>query len=150
MKNLVFALLGVFLAGSVMAQSEPVKWNFTSKKISDKVYEIHLTATLDKGWHIYSQTQPKDAISQPTKIAFITNPLLNLDGKVKEVGKMEKFHDAALGASANQYSKTVNFVQKVTLKAAAKTSVAGTVEYQLCDDSKCLPPKKMPFKVNVG
>ena len=115
MKKLVFALLGIFMAGAVMAQSEPVKWNFSSKKkISDKVYEIHLTATLDNGWHIYSQTQPKDAISQPTKIAFTSNPLTNLEGSVKEVGKMEKFHDAAHWRQRQPIQQNRKIWQKVT------------------------------------
>lgn len=150
MKKLFFTVAAIIFFSNAQAQADPSSWTFSAKKISDKVYEIHMTTTLKSGWHIYSQVQPGDAIAQPTKVAFSPNPLLNFDGKVKELGKMEKFHDAALGASANQYSKTVNFVQKVTLKAAAKTTVSGTVEYQLCDDKKCLPPKKMPFKVSIG
>ena len=66
------------------------------------------------------------------------------------MGKMEKFHDKIVGASANQYSKTVTFVQKVTLKAAAKTNISGKVTYQTCDDKQCLPPKTVPFKIDLG
>ena len=150
MKKLLFfvvAICSVFLA---QAQLNPVSWQFSSKKISDKVYEIHLTATMENGWHLYSQVQPKDAIALPTEFAFNKNPLATPSGAIKEVGKMEKFKDASLGVSANQYSKTVNFVQKITLKAAVKTNVSGTVTYQTCDDKQCLPPKKVPFKINLG
>lgn len=150
MKKLLFVVAAVLLFTAVEAQLNPVSWKFSSKKISDKVYEVHMTATINNGWHLYSQTQPADAINIPTKFSFTGNPLLKLEGAVKEVGKMEKFHDASLGASANQYSKTVNFVQKVTLKAAAKTNVSGTVTFQTCDDKQCLPPKKVPFKVDLG
>ena len=150
MKKVVLIAFGALLIGCVQAQTEPVSWNFTAKKISEKVYEIHMTATLKSGWHIYSQVQPKDAISIPTKFDFTNNPLIAMDGKVKEIGKMEKFHDAATQISANQYAKTVSFVQKISLKVKAKTNITGTVEYQLCDDKKCLPPKKMPFKVQIG
>ncbi|HMR85799.1 MAG TPA: protein-disulfide reductase DsbD family protein, partial [Niabella sp.] len=108
------------------------------------------TAVMQSGWHLYSQTQPSDAINIPTQFVFAANPLVTLTGKVAEVGKMEKFRDATVGASANQYSKTVTFVQKVTLKAAAKTNISGTVTYQTCDDKQCLPPKKVPFKVDLG
>ncbi len=131
---------------TALAQS-PVSWAFTSKKISDKVYEVHMTATIIKGWHLYAQTQPKDAIAQPTSFQFNNNPLLNFDGKVKEVGKLEKYKDKVLDLSAYQYSNKVNFVQIVKLKGNAKTAVIGKLEYQTCDDKKCLPPKTIPFTI---
>ena len=62
---------GIFFSGSlgtitVRAQLNPVSWSFTSKKITDKTYEVHLTATMQSGWHLYSQVQPEDAIAIPT------------------------------------------------------------------------------------
>ncbi len=150
MKKLLLILSTVFLMGSVFAQSEPVSWSFSAKKVSGKTYDVYMTATLKTGWHIYSQTQPKDAIALPTKFAFSNNPLATLVGDVKEVGKMQKVKDEALGATAHQFSNKVNFVQRVTLKSDAKTNINGTVEYQLCDDKMCLPPKKLPVKIPVG
>ncbi|HMR92244.1 MAG TPA: protein-disulfide reductase DsbD family protein, partial [Chitinophagaceae bacterium] len=106
-------------------------------------------ATIQSGWHLYSQTQPEDAIAIPTGIKFTGNPLLSLEGGIKEVGKLEKFHDKKLALSANQYSKKVDFVQVVKLKANAKTNVSGSIEYQTCDDEKCLPPKTVKFSVAI-
>lgn len=146
---LVFVAL-IALVSYSNAQIDPVSWNFSAKKVSDKVYDVYMTANLKPGWHIYSQSQAKDAIALPTEFNFTKNPLMTFAGKVKEVGKMEKFYDKTLKASANQYSKTVSFVQRVTLKASVKTTLAGAVEYQTCDDKKCLPPKKVPFKIPVG
>lgn len=131
------------------AQTDPVKWSFASKKIADKTYEVHLTATMQSGWHLYSQVQPEDAIAIPTGFTINNNPLLSLEGKIKEVGKMEKFHDKKLEVSANQYSGKVNFVQVVKLKANAKTNFTGSVEYQTCDDKKCLPPRTVNFSVQL-
>src|SRR5688500_19559967 len=94
MKKIVFTLISVFTIAFASAQTlNPVSWSFTSKKISDKEYEIRMIATLQKGWHLYSQTQPDDAIAQPTTISFNKNPLLEFEGKVKEVGKLEKYKD---------------------------------------------------------
>lgn len=126
---------------------DPVKWTFTSKKIDAKTYEIYLNANIQMGWHLYSQTQPKDAIINPTEIVFSKNPLVSLDGKAREKGKMELYSDKRLGISANQYSNQVQFVQKIKLKASAKTNVSGSVEYQTCDDKKCLPAKKVMFNL---
>ncbi|HYM93015.1 MAG TPA: protein-disulfide reductase DsbD domain-containing protein [Chitinophagaceae bacterium] len=140
----LFFLLTGFAAS---AQLNPVSWDFSAKKTADKTYEIHLTATIQSGWHLYSQTQPEDAIAIPTGITFTANPLVQLNGKAKEIGKMQKFHDSKLGVSANQYSNKVDFVQVVKLKANVKTNIAGGVEFQTCDDEKCLPPKTVNFNI---
>lgn len=141
----------VVIAGtlSANAQLNPVSWSFSSKKISDKTYELHLTATMQTGWHLFSQVQPEDAVAIPTGFKLNSNPLVTLDGKIKEVGKMEKFHDPKLDISANQYANKVDFVQVVKLKSNVKTSVTGSVEYQTCDDKKCLPPKTVTFSIPV-
>lgn len=147
MKKLWLIALFVFSVGIASAQLNPVSWSFTSKKISDKEYELQMTATIQQGWHLYSQVQPEDAIAQPTSFNFNKNPLLDLAGTVKEVGKLEKYKDEKLDVSANQYSNKVVFVQKVKLKGRAKTAVTGKLEFQTCDDEKCLPPKTVNFSI---
>lgn len=148
MKATLFGL--VLLISGIVSAQDPVSWSFTSKKLPNGTYEIHLTATIQNGWHLYSQSQPEDAIAIPTTFTIASNPLLEKVGKIKEVGKLEKFHDKELDLSANQYSKTVDFVQVVKLKGKAKTSFSGSVEYQTCDDKKCLPPKTVNFKVALN
>jgi thiol:disulfide interchange protein DsbD len=141
-------LLSLFLFGAMtLSAQNPISWAFTSKKLPNGNYEIHMTATIEKGWHLYSQTQPEDAIAIPTTFTITSNPLVEKIGKIKEEGKLEKFHDKELDLSANQYSTTVNFVQTIKLKGKAKTSFAGSVEYQTCDDKKCMTPKTVNFKV---
>ncbi len=148
MKKIFYTLIILVVAATANAQMlNPVQWEYSAKKIADKTYEIHLTATMQPTWHLYSQTQPADAINNPTEIVFTKNPLVTLDGKTKEVGKMQLFKDPRLKISANQYADKVDFVQVVKLKANVKTNVVGTVEFQTCDDKKCLPPKKVDFSV---
>jgi thiol:disulfide interchange protein DsbD len=72
---------------------------------------------------------------------------LDFDGNVKEVGKLEKYKDEKLDIAANQYSNKVDFVQVVKLRGKAKTAVTGKLEYQTCDDKKCLPPKTVAFSI---
>jgi thiol:disulfide interchange protein DsbD len=144
-------LLGMLLIGSMAVSAQnPVTWTFTSKKLTNNTYEIHMTATIEKGWHLYSQTQPEDAIAMPTTLTIAGNPLIEMVGQIKEDGDLQKFHDKELDLSANQYSKTVNFVQTVKLKGKVKTSFNGSVEFQTCDDKKCLPPKTIDFKVALN
>lgn len=150
MKKLVF-FVSVFMVASQLNSQipDPISWNFSTKKTGDKTYEILLTANIQSGWHLYSQVQPQDAIAIPTDIIFKANPILSLEKNIKEVGKMEKFHDEVLKVSANQYSEKVVFVQVAKLKANAKTNISGSVEYQTCDDKKCLPPKTVNFSVAI-
>src|SRR5688572_30778128 len=148
-KPLFTFLILSLTAMAANAQLNPVSWTFTTKKIADKTYEIHLTAVMQSGWHLYSQVQPEDAIAMPTGFSLNSNPLLSLEGKIKEVGKMEKFHDKKLEVSANQYSGKVDFVQVVKLKANVKTNLTGSVEFQTCDDEKCLPPRTVNFTIPI-
>jgi thiol:disulfide interchange protein DsbD len=147
-KSFVFAAI-IFMALTSSAQLNPITWSFTAKKIADKTYEIHMKATIQNKWHLYSQKQPDDALAIPTTFFFSPNPLFKLEDKTKEIGKMELMKDATLGVSANQYSNTVDFVQRIKLKANVKTNFNGSVEYQTCDDKKCLPPKTVNFSIAI-
>lgn len=150
MKKIIFSLFVLSAGIAAKAQIQnPVTWSYSAKKVADKTYEITIVATIANGWHLYSQTQPSDAIAIPTGIKINNNPLIIKDGKIKEVGKLEKYKDKELGISANQYSNTVSFVQKVKLKGKVKTNVSGSIEFQTCDDKKCLPPKTVTFNVPV-
>jgi thiol:disulfide interchange protein DsbD len=147
MKKKISSLLLILLPSFLLAQTNPVNWTFQAKKTGDKTYEVEMRATIAAGWHLYSQSQPADAIAIPTEFVINPNPMFVLKGKIREVGKMEKYTDKTLGTTAHQYSQTVSFVQTVELKAKVKTALTGTVEYQVCDDEKCLPPKKVPYTI---
>ena len=144
---ILLAIIGLMFT-AVQAQN-PVSWTFSAKKIDDKTYEVHMTANIQSGWHLYSQNQPDDAIAIPTGFTINNNPLIKLDGKIKEMGSLEKFHDKKLDVSANQYSNKVDFVQVVKLKASAKTNISGSVEFQTCNDEKCLPTRTVNFNVAI-
>lgn len=151
MKKTISILLLAFLSScGTRAQLSPITWSFSATKVADKTYEVHMKATIQNNWHLFSQTQPDDAIAIPTTFTIRPNPLFTAEGKIKEVGKLEVMKDDALGISANQYSKTVDFVQRIKLKANVKTSFSGSVEYQTCDDKKCLPPKTVNFNVAIN
>ena len=95
------------------------------------------------------QKQPEEAIALSTEIAFNKNPLVELKDKPTEKGKLEKYRDETLDIEAWQYSGTVVFVQRIKRKTKVKTNLSGTIEYQVCTDEKCLPPKKIPFSVAI-
>lgn len=150
MKKILFLSLCFLASVFCVAQvKDPVKWSFTSKKISKDTYEIHLTAAIDPGWHIYSQTTPEGG-PVSTDIVFTTNPLLIIESKPKEVGKLETRHEDLFGVDVKQFSNRVDFVQKIKLKGSVKTSVNGSVEFMVCNDSQCLPPETEKFSISLN
>ena len=143
-----FLLLLSFLSVALFVQAQnPVSWQFQTQKNEHGGYDVILKASIQPGWHLYSQKQPEDAIAIPTSIQFNNNPLIVREKDIQEVGKMQKYVDKTLGVAANQYAGEVSFVQSVKLKAKVKTAITGEIEYQVCDDEKCLPPKKVPFTI---
>ena len=147
MKKIIPIAFLLLFSNILFAQIQnPVEWTATTKKISDKVYEVHLTANIDKGWHIYSQTTPEGG-PVPTSLTFTKNPLLTIEGHAKEVGKMEKHNEPLFGVDVKQFSNSVDFVQLVKLKAPVKTSVNVAVEFMVCNDKQCLPPSTKKFSV---
>ncbi|HEY4063509.1 MAG TPA: protein-disulfide reductase DsbD domain-containing protein [Puia sp.] len=148
-KTLLFGI-AIVMSHFLMAQSsKEVNWAYTAKKIADKTYEIHMTATIGGDYHLYAQDAGGDG-PIPTTFTFTKNPLLTPDGKVKEVGKLVKKYETAWSHDVHYYEKTVDFVQVVKLKSNVKTNLAGKVEFMVCNDHECLPPADVDIKVNVG
>jgi thiol:disulfide interchange protein DsbD len=71
-------------------------------------------------------------------------------GEIKEVGKVVKKFESAWGYTVAYYEKTVDFVVTATVKGNAKTSLASTVEYMVCDDHQCLPPSDTELNIKIG
>lgn len=147
MRRSLFVFILIITAAVSRAQLQPVVWTYGAKKTADRTYEVEIKATIKEGWHLFSQTQPADAIAIPIAFAINPNPLLIRKGALREIGKLEKYKDKTLGVTAYQYAGQVRFVQTVMLKAKARTVFAGTVEFQTCDDVKCLPPQKVNFSI---
>jgi len=149
MKHLL-PILALLFATSVFGQSnKQVQWSFSSKKIAENTYEIHMTATVNDDWHLYAQNVGVEG-PVPTSFSFTKNPLLILDKKVKEDGNLVKKKEEVWKGVVNYYENKVNFIQVVKVKGNVKTNLAGKVEFMVCNDSRCLPPSTVDFKVNVG
>jgi len=148
MRTLITSLL--LISAQLVVAQQPITWQFQAVKTGELQYEVVLKATIQSGWHLYSQQQPDDAIAIPTSIQFNANPLLVREKGIREDGKLEKFKDKTLGVTSFQFSNQVSFIQSVKLKAKVKTAITGEVEYQVCDDEKCLPPKKQSFTIALN
>lgn len=152
MKYIFLFVFAAFFSGVSMAQTgsaKQVKWTFTSKKLSENVYELKFSAVINGDYHMYAQQAGVEG-PVPTAFKFGANPLVTLDGKPKEVGKLVKKYESAWDGNVNYFEKKVDFVQVVKLKGKVKTNVSGKVEFMVCNDNQCLPPSEVDFKVAVG
>jgi thiol:disulfide interchange protein DsbD len=150
MKKLLLPAFLLMAANMVMAQSsKQVQWAYSTKKISDKMYEVHMTATINGDYHLYAQDAGGEG-PVATTFTFTKNPLTVLDGKVKENGKQIKKFETAWKHDVRYFESKVDFVQVVKLKANVKTSLAGKVEFMVCNDKQCLPPSEVEINVNIG
>ena len=149
MKRIVLCLL--LLASAAVATGQvqnPVNWTFAAKKISANTYDIIMSAAVQPGWRIYSQSSPSGG-PVATRIVLSPNPLLMKIGKVKETGKLQKAYDPNFKINVRYYNDRVQFVQTVRVNGNAGTNARGTIEYMVCNEHQCLPPVDKSFDVAV-
>jgi len=126
---------------------EPVKWDFSSKRLNDTVAELILKATIDKGWHVYSQNIPEGG-PIPTSFTFNKSNDYKLTGKVKEPKALEEF-DPNFDMVLKYYANSVQFKQKVKILSKNPVVVKGSLEFMCCDDKQCLPPSVVDFEFKL-
>jgi hypothetical protein len=142
-KNLAIVIL-LFLTFPLSAQViNPVNWSFQVRKISNVESELVFTATIDKGWHLYSQNIPEGG-PIPTSFNIEKGMGFFTDGKVTEPKAIEVF-DKQFNMKVQYFSDRAEFRQKVKVMSAKPVDVKGFVEFMCCDDEKCLPPTEVSF-----
>ncbi len=151
MKKIIIACcLGLLISSISIGQTtNPVKWDFSTKKINNNTYEVFLTATIDAPYHIYSQTTSKQA-SSPTNISWEENKNIKLKGKLQEVGELKTEYMEILDATLAYYKGKVSFVQTLKLKGKLPVTLKGKINYTACTPEQCLPSRVVDFKVKVG
>jgi len=149
MKKLIFAAAALLLSIGANAQIEsPVKWSYAAKKVSSTEAVVFLRATIQDGWHIYSQNV-KDGGPIKTSFTFTPSKEYSLIGQTSEPAPLTKY-ESAFSMNVSYFEKTVTFQQKVRLKSANVSVVKGTLEFETCNDHKCLPPEDVNFSIDLG
>ncbi len=141
MKKLLY-ILSLFFAFTATMKAqifEPVKWQTSVEKISESEFDLITTATIDEGWHLYSQSIPDDG-PIPTTFSF-----KDIEGKYQLVGKTtegeghEEF-DKVFEMDIKYFENKAVFKQRIKVLTDTKITIAETVEFMVCDDANCLPP----------
>lgn len=96
MKRLILFAAGLLFTISVNSQIlKPVKWSYAANKTSKTQTTLYLKATIDEGWHIYSQNVPEGG-PMKTSFNFVTSKAYKPVGKTiepKAIVKFEKSFD---------------------------------------------------------
>ena len=145
MRKIISFLLLSFVVYALQAQiKDPVKFKTELTPLSDTEAEVVFTATIDKGWHVYS-TDLGDGGPISATFNIDNKSGVELVGKLKPVGKEVATFDKLFEMKVRYFENTAKFVQKVKFTGGAY-AIEGYLEYGACDDESCLPPTQVPFK----
>ncbi|AUP81348.1 protein-disulfide reductase DsbD family protein [Flavivirga eckloniae] len=147
MKKLILLLALCSLAIGNSQIFEPVKWTTSVEKISNTEYKLVSKASIEAGWHLYSQEVPEGG---PVPTTFTYN---DEKGAFKIIGNTseEEGHivdDPVFEMKIKFFEKSAVFEQTIEVLGDKKL-VNGTVEFMVCDDTKCLPPKEVDLVFNL-
>lgn len=146
MKKKISLLLGMVLMFFCVAQAQienPIKWKVDFNTTSDTEAEIVFSATVEKGWHLYSTNIP-DGGPVPTTINFDEKTGIELVGALTPVGKTVTLFEDAFGLDVTYFENEGKFVQKVKF-VSKEYKMEGYLEYMACNDENCLPPQPVDF-----
>jgi len=145
MKKLFFTLFAlVTIIGSYAQILKPVTFNYSVVKKGTDMYEVHVKAMLQPKWHIYSVKNP-DGGAIATELKIIDGKVV---GAVKEKGKLKTSFEKEFNVNQKYFENSVEFVQLVKTKPGSN-KISGSINYMVCNDKQCLPPKEVEFKIKI-
>jgi DsbC/DsbD-like thiol-disulfide interchange protein len=144
---LLAAFLFCFTHVATAQTPQPVKWSCSVERGKGDQATLVMTATIADGWHLYSQDLPEGG---PIKTEFIfeSSAEFNLLGPVEE-GKPTDYYDPNFEMQLKYFSHKAVFRQKIELKTKQPLTIAGTVEFMVCDDKRCLPPDEVELSFDL-
>jgi thiol:disulfide interchange protein DsbD len=138
-KTCLLVLLTLGFSFNLFSQIlEPVKWESNVEKVSDTEYKLSFKAKVDKGWYIYSQKSTGGFA--PTTIFEYKNQDENyrLQGPTTEPEVAPVF-DEIFEEDVIKFKEEALFQQKIKILNSELKQIEVFVEYQTCDNSKCIP-----------
>jgi DsbC/DsbD-like thiol-disulfide interchange protein len=144
---LLVVILGINICAYAQIET-PVKWSYAAKRLSRTEAVVYMMATIQDGWHIYS-LNVKDGGPIKTSFTFAPSKEYSLVGKTSEPPAITKY-EKVFGMDVSYFEKSVIFKQKIKLKSANATTIKGQLEFETCNNIKCLPPEEDPFSISLG
>jgi len=139
-----------FLIPFLGFSQQPVTWSFDVEHIEGDRYNLLYTASIDKGWNVYSQFLD-DGGPIPTTINYESIDGIELVGDGKESGYKKEGMDPLFDINVVKYLSNEPFIIKQEIKVSdAKSTITGYLTFMCCDDERCLPPTDIDFSINLA
>ncbi len=136
----------VFAPADNMQMADPIDWEATVEKQNDSIFTLIFTATLDKGWHLYSQEVDEDG-PIPTTFTFTSKEGIELLGEMEEPD-VPAIYDDVFGMDIKFFKDEAVFEQQIKVLDPGSL-IEVEVEFMVCDDEQCLPPDTVPFQISL-
>ena len=107
-----------------------------------------VTAICDTGWHIYALQLEREDGPIPTSVEFHPSPKFTITDSLQAPAP-DLAYDPNFAMELGTYSDSVSFTTTIHRISSASFIVEGDVEYMSCNDKTCLPPKTVPFTIEV-
>jgi thiol:disulfide interchange protein DsbD len=132
MKKLILLLFAFFALANGTAQiKKPVKWTAKAEKISDTEFNLVMNATIEDGWHMYSQFTPDDGPIPITLNFKNQKGNFELVGKAKE-SPYQKHFNADFGVDEYFFESKATLTQKVKITNPKTNKIVVNVDFQAC------------------
>ncbi len=134
MKKLLFLLLAIFAFVNVNSQiKKPVKWTAKTEKISDTEFNLVMNATIEQGWHMYSQFTP-DGGPLPITVT-IKNQKGNFEliGKTKESPYKKEFNKD-FEVDEYYFENKATLTQKFKITNPKTDKIVINLDFQACQN----------------
>lgn len=129
---------------------DPVKWSTSVEQISETEYTLISKASIQRGWHLYSQNVPKNG-PIPTTFTYSNEAgaFKLVEDTIEEEG--HTVDDPIFNMQIKYFEKSAVFEQRVQV-LEGKNQITGVVEFMVCDDTQCLPPNEIDlvFSLPIG
>ncbi|WP_299111639.1 cytochrome c biogenesis protein CcdA [uncultured Winogradskyella sp.] len=138
-KGLLYCFLAFCFSFNLSAQElEPVTWEYSIEKISDSEYDLVFTANIEDGWYMYSQEESEGLGPLPTYFEYKNQESnYKLIGKTKEPDVKPKY-DKVFELDVKKFEKEAQFKQRISLINSEFKVIEARVDFQACDDGKCI------------
>ncbi|MGM0406379.1 MAG: cytochrome c biogenesis protein CcdA [Bacteroidota bacterium] len=140
----LFLLISTNLFAQIV---DPVKWNYKSENVNGDTTEIIFEAKIDMNWHLYSQNFGEGGPVRTT-FYFDESDHYEIIGTPSESPEPEEVMDEIFNMKVKYFSNKATFVQKIKVLSEENFTITGSIEYQVCQDDKCVYFNP-DFKVNV-
>ena len=167
MKRLMLGCLAAFFLFSTALQAQifdPVTWSTSIEQVEDGGVILVATASIDDGWHIYSQhvgdygpipttfydEKSDDFEEMPSGYPLfqVYNSAL-IDGMLWSEGEPVVEYDKNFKMDLAYFAKSATFKRLIKRVNFEAFTYDMEVEFMVCDSEKCLPPAYMPLHFSI-